>query len=338
MDNGERTVAVGIDIGGTEIKAGLVAIGGDVVERRTISTEAVRGPAHVIGLTIELIRGFQTTVQRGGLDLLGVGIGAPGSIDVRRGAVVAPPNLPGWTDVVMIDPVEQAVGLPATLENDANAAVYGEHCCGAGRGTRDMAMLTLGTGIGGGLILNGSVWHGRFGNAGELGHTIVVPDGRVCKCGQRGCLETYASAANTAARARERLEAGESSVLREVLARAGSLSAVDVVEAARRGDKLASSIWDETCKLLAIGCVNLQHTLNFERIILAGGMSAAGNALLAPVQAHFAKQMWHDIGDRPEIVLAQLGNDAGFIGNAHLALARAGVPVGHDGATRNATV
>ena len=334
---GERAVAVGIDIGGTDVKSGLVGADGRVVERRMIPTEASAGPPHVIARVIEVIRGFQKSAESLGFDVVGVGVGAPGSIDARRGAVIAPPNLPGWVDVLMIEPIQRAVGLPTTLENDANAAVVGEHFCGAGRGTRDMAMLTLGTGIGGGLIVGGALWHGRFGNAGELGHTIIVPDGRPCKCGQRGCLETYASAANTAGRARERIAAGEPSGLADVLRRNGTLTAQDVVAAARIGDKLAAEVWDETCRLLAVACVNLQHTMNFERIILAGGMSAAGEALLKPVRAHFGRQMWHDIGDRPEIILAQLGNDAGFIGNAHLALERAG-NWPHDGARRRSGV
>jgi glucokinase len=191
-----------------------------------------------------------------------------------------------------------------------------------------MAMLTLGTGIGGGVVLNGGLWRGRHENAGELGHKIVVPEGRACKCGQRGCLEAYASASTTAKRAEELVAAGRKSSLGDVVARGEKLTSKHVCAAARAGDVLAREVWDETCKLLAVACVNLQHTLNLERIILAGGMSAAGDDLLRPVREHFERQMWADIGDRPEIVLAEMGNDAGFVGAAYLAMKHVGVTVG----------
>lgn len=328
MTSSPSSVAVGIDIGGTDIKAGLVGCDQSILERRVIPTEASGGPNHVISRVVELSNDFKQIAVRRGARLAGVGIGAPGSIRAARGAVVSPPNLPGWTEVALVDPVSKAVGVPVTLDNDANAAVVGEFWCGAGRGTRDMAMLTLGTGIGGGVVLNGALWRGRHENAGELGHKIVIPEGRVCKCGQRGCLEAYASASTTAQRAAELVAGGRKSSLCEIVGRGDTLTSKHVCSAARAGDALAREVWEETCRLLAVACVNLQHTLNLERIILAGGMSAAGDDLLRPVREHFGRQMWADIGDRPEIVLAELGNDAGFVGAAYLALKHAGVAVG----------
>jgi len=328
MTSPSAIAAVGVDIGGTDIKAGMVASDQTILERRIIPTEASGGPDHVIRRVIDLSNDFKQAAGRRGVRLAGVGIGAPGSIRAARGTVVAPPNLPGWTEVAMVEPVSRAVGTPVTLDNDANAAAVGEFWCGAGRGTRDMAMLTLGTGIGGGVVLSGTLWRGRNENAGELGHKIVIPEGRTCKCGQRGCLEAYASAATTAQRAEELLAAGRKSTLGAVVARGEKLTSKHICAAARTGDELAREVWDETCRLLAVACVNLQHTLNFERIILAGGMSAAGADLLNPVREHFERQMWADIGDRPEIVLAELGNDAGFVGAAYLALQKADVTAG----------
>lgn len=327
MTSSPASVAVGIDIGGTDIKGGLVGINQEILERRVIPTEASGGPNHVIGRVIDLSNDFKQAAARRGARLEGIGVGAPGSIRAARGTVLSPPNLPGWTEVAIVEPVSKAVGVAVTLENDANAAVVGEFWCGAGRGTRDMAMLTLGTGIGGGVVLNGSLWRGRHENAGELGHKIVIPEGRACKCGQRGCLEAYASASTTAQRAAELLAAGRSSSLGEVVSRGGTLTSKHICAAAREGDALAREVWEETCRLLAVACVNLQHTLNLERIILAGGMSAAGDELLRPVREHFGRQMWADLGDRPEIVLAELGNDAGFVGSAYLAFKHTGVAV-----------
>ncbi|MCK6455662.1 MAG: ROK family protein [Phycisphaerae bacterium] len=318
------TVVIGIDLGGTDIKGGLVAHDGRVLERRIVATEAFGGPDHVVGRIIALAQSLRESAASRGIEVAGVGIGAPGSISSREGMIVSPPNLPRWDRVPVVEPVRSAISLPISLENDANAAVLGEFWRGAGRDCDDVAMLTLGTGIGGGVMLGGQLWRGRFENAAEFGHMIVEMNGVACKCGQRGCLEAYASATATAARATDRVWRGEASSLKTLLDRAGALTARDVVEAASAGDSLAAQVWDETCGYLAVACVNLQHVLNLERIILAGGMSAAGVPLLDGVRRHFDRLMWPDVGDRPQLVLAELGNDAGFIGCAYLALQAAG--------------
>ncbi len=320
MRHSQHAVAVGIDLGGTDIKSGLVAADGSVLFRASIPTESHGGPQHVIARMIDLVQSLRAQAERMGHEAVAVGVGAPGSIRAHRGVVISPPNLPGWVEEPVVAPISDATGLPVTLDNDANCAMLGEHWLGAGRGTTDMAMLTLGTGIGGGLILNNGIWRGRYENAGELGHTIVELHGRPCKCGQRGCLESYASASSTAERAAERVAAGEASVLTEVMRANGRLTSRDVVAAARSGDALATEVWSDTCRYLAMACVTLTHTLNLERIILAGGMCAAGDDLLGGVRRHFAELMWPSLGDWPEIVLAELANDAGFIGSAYLAI------------------
>lgn len=324
MPHRRSAFAIGIDVGGTDIKAGLVRGDALVVEHRVIPTQAGDPSEKTLDRISRLVGELADTGRAEGAPIIGVGVGIPGSIRSAAGAVVSPPNLPGWGEVAVVAPLARATGLPVFLDNDANCAVLGEFWHGAGRGVRDMAMFTLGTGIGGGLILNGALWRGRFENAGELGHTIVEIDGRPCKCGQRGCLEAYASASTTALRVVERLAGGEESSLREVHERTGTLTARDVHTAVQAGDALARKVWDQTCRYLAVACVNLQHTVNFERIVLAGGMSAAGVDLLDRVRAHFGRLMWPDIGDRPAIQLAELGNDAGFIGAAYLAFSSAG--------------
>ena len=179
-----------------------------------------------------------------------------------------------------------------------------------------MIMLTLGTGIGGGIIFGGKLWRGAFENAGEIGHTILVPAGRKCGCGQLGCLEAYASARATVSRALQRMDEGESSSLRTIRQSGADLTTEHIVEAMTNGDALATDVWRETCRYLAIACINLQHLMNPERIVLAGGMSKAGEALLSVGVEQIEQLASRSLGDPPELRLAELSNDAGFIGSA----------------------
>lgn len=310
---------IGIDLGGTNIKAGVVGLDHAVLTHRSVETQAGGGFEHVFGRIVDLCRELLDWAVAGGHRVTAAGIGAPGPMVHKTGVVISAPNLPGWNNVPIRDRLSAAINLPATLENDANAAAYGEYLAVASGGVRDMVMLTLGTGIGGGVILAGQLWRGSFDNAGEVGHTIVVPDGRPCPCGQRGCLERYASAHAVGVRCGEALAAGAESNLRSVWQARGEVTAKEVQEAAQGGDALAARIWDETCVYLAIACVNLQHVLNPQLIVLAGGLIAAGDALLAPVRRHFAERTWKAAQDAPRIELARLGGDAGIIGAAALA-------------------
>mgnify|MGYP000231293004 CR=1 FL=1 len=311
-----RRCFVGIDLGGTNIKGGVVDEDRKVLSRVSIPTEASKGPDHVIKLMADLVG---RAIKEAGLSPKGidaVGIGSPGSMSHTQGIIIKPPNLPGWKNVPLRDRIKELTGLPTTLENDANAAAWGEYWAGAGRGTRHMVMFTLGTGVGGGIITDGRLLRGHFDNGAELGHMIVQPGGRLCGCGQKGCLEAYASASYTGRRAQEAVEAGEPSVLRETFERTGQITSEDVVKAANNGDTLAGRVWDETCFYLAVACVNMQHATNPERILLAGGMTGACNALLDPIRRHAAEMTWKAADDLPEIIFATLGNDAGFIGAA----------------------
>lgn len=308
-------LAIGIDLGGTDIKSGLVASDGRIVARRSVPTEADRGVDHVLDAIIREIEVLRALAPSDSMGIAAVGVGAPGTLSHRRGVVISPPNLPGWRDVPIADRVSSATGLRVVLENDANNAVWGEYVCGAGRGVRSVVMLTLGTGIGGGIILDGRLHRGVHESAAELGHTIVEIGGRPCACGQRGCLEAYASAANTAARAAELLDAGEASCLSEIVARGEALTAAAVSDAAA-GDGAASRVWADTCRYLAVACINIWHGFDPDRILLAGGMSGAGRRLLDPVRAGVESMASTMFGEGPEIRLAELGNDAGFVGAA----------------------
>jgi glucokinase len=315
----DSTCAIGIDLGGTRIKGGIVDAARRITHLTAMDTQAEGGPDHVINRIVSLIGALRAHVPDDNHPP--VGIGSPGSLNRRRGLVINPPNLPGWTRVPLVDNIQNAIGVAVVLENDANAAAWGEYAAlrDAEPDLRDMTLLTLGTGVGGGLIIDGRLHGGPFESAGELGHTIVVPDGRPCACGQRGCLEAYASATQIVARVNEARRAEEADV-------AAIRSAEEVAAAVRAGDSVASRIWDEACRYLAVTCINLRHLLNPRVIVLGGGLSEAGDLIIEPVRRYARGMAWGD-HDEPELRIAQLGNDAGVIGVGMLALDRRNEPI-----------
>lgn len=304
-------LAIGIDLGGTNIKGGLLDRDARLVEHESIETQADGGRDHVIERIVGLIELLR---QRSHGPVAGVGIGAPGPMSHRDGIIHQAPNLPGWKAVPIRDILARRTGLPVALENDANAAAFGEYTAGAGRGVKRMFMMTLGTGVGGGLVIDGRLERGHFDSAGEVGHVILHPGGRPCPCGQLGCFERYASANAVGERLLEAIASGETSSLAGVAAP----DSRDVLHAAEAGDPLARRIWQETCDALGVGCVNVQHLLNPELIVLTGGLIAAGEALLRPVRAAFGRFTWKMARDFPRIEFATLGGDAGVIGAAAL--------------------
>jgi len=330
----KHAVAIGIDLGGTNLRIALVDREGLIVARDDQRTLADRGPDAVIeGIVASvdaLIGG--ASVDRG--SIAGVGLCTPGPLDLREGRIIHAANLPGWTNVPIREALKEKLHLPVALENDGNAAAFGEFRAGAGRGCDPLVMLTLGTGVGAGVILNGRILHGHFDNAAELGHMIVVLDGLLCPCGQRGCLERYASADAVVRRvldadqSRERQRPHHPSRDREgavCLSREWEgtdvpLRAEDVAQAAVAGDPLCRRVWDEACLYLAVACVNIQHAFNPAKIVLGGGMSLVGTPLLDGVRKFLRAQAWSLHHDVPAIELSSLGADAGLIGSAALAL------------------
>lgn len=313
-----NVLSIGIDLGGTFIKGGLIDQRGAVVQRDAIETQSERGADHVIARIAALVQRL-----RGDHNVVAVGVGAPGPMSHTAGVIYAAPNLPGWKNVPLRDLLSRATGVPCELENDANAAAYGEFCAGAGQQVDDLVFLTLGTGIGGGVVIAGELVRGRFDNAGEVGHMIVEPGGRPCPCGQAGCLERYASARAIGLRVSEAIRGGAASALQPMVAAGNEPDAADVQRAADAGDALCRDIWDDACRYLAVACCNLRHLLNPELIVLGGGLINAGPALLQRVQTHFDRVCWKIAPDAPQIVLATLGTDAGIIGAAALARASA---------------
>jgi glucokinase len=307
---------VGVDLGGTNIKAGVCDAQARVLSKLSIPTEVDRGRDVVLA---NIVRGAEDAIAKAEVDrrsVAGIGIGSPGPMSHRRGLVINPGNLPPLKDTPVRSIVKERTGINTTLENDANAAAWGEYWAGAGKGVRDLVMFTLGTGVGGGIITDGRLLRGHFENGGELGHILVRPNGRQCSCGQKGCVEAHSSAHFLARHAEDLVRAGRPSSLKGKVDTGKPLMAEDIVEAARAGDEVARCVWDDACYCLAATCVVMQHVTNPERIVLAGGLIAAGDFLLNPVRMYFRQLTWHLLEDFPEILVATLGNDAGLIGAA----------------------
>ena len=312
-------IFVGIDLGGTNVKIGCFDSQLNLTCKTAAPTEADMGPETVVDrigrTTEELLADNGLSAEAIGA----IGIGAPGPAKLDEGIIIASPNMPSFKNVPLRKMVSDRFGKPTVLENDANAACWGEYVLGAGKDVEDMVFFTLGTGIGGGVIVKGQLVHGFADNAAELGHIIIYPDGRICGCGQRGCVEAYASADSTAKRAAEAVEAGANSSLKKVLDEKGQITCRDVYEHLAATDELAKRITEQTAKALALVCINVLHTTEPKRIVFAGGMIAAGDALLSRIKHYFSEQIWSLKKETVEIAFATLGEDAGIIGAAALA-------------------
>jgi len=321
IENMNGELAVGIDLGGTNVRAALVSPRGEIVRTSECRTRPERGSDVVID---EMATMVNTLIKEQGSSrdsIVGLGVGSPGPLSHRDGVIYKAANLPGWENVRLRRLLLERTGLPTLVDNDANAAAYGEYWVGAGKSTRHIVVFTLGTGLGSGVVINGEILRGHFENAGEMGHMIVVAGGRPCSCGQNGCFEQYASAGNLAKHCMARIRQGQQSTLREVLERDGEFGAKAVAEAAQAGDDFAAQAWDEACYYIAVGCVNAQHAFNPQVIVLAGGMTKAGSFLLSAVTKHFRKLCWRLLDDAPDIAISVLGDDAGVVGAAGLAWA-----------------
>ncbi len=301
---------LGVDIGGTTIKAGLVDNGGQLLEHSRIPTETVDQTRFLSNL-IALIRGYQAKTT-----LRAVGIGIPGFLNARSGRVLISPNIPCLTDVSLGKLVADEVHIPVVSENDANAAAYAEFSCGLGKGLQHMAFLTLGTGLGSGVILDGKVFRGISGYAVEYGHVVVDPGGRLCGCGSTGCLETLVSAGGIVGTALELMAEDPQSRLHAVQV---PLTSERIFEAAVAGDTIALRTFERTGYWLGLACANLINMLNLELISIGGGVIAAGEMLMRPLletaKRHAIAASFGDC----RIVQSNLWPDAGVIGAAMLA-------------------
>ncbi len=272
-----RSFAIGVDLGGTNLRVAVVDDGGQALEVASQPTNLAQGREHVVGEIARAVRRLAPKFT-GSHGWLGIGVGVPGIIDLESGTVDAAANLPGWGDYPVRRELESQLGVKVFLENDANCAALGEKWIGAGREVDDLCMLTLGTGVGGGFVVNGRPWHGVTGMAGELGHMTVIPDGAPCGCGSRGCLEQYASATAIKRMAFQDAAEGRSPGLAEAANRLGvAFSAEAVYECAQLGDPGAKAIFEIVGRTLGMALGNLINALNLPLYVIGGGVARAWN-------------------------------------------------------------
>jgi glucokinase len=337
--------AIGVDLGGTNLRIAAVDEAGHLLEKVTLGTKVALGRDDVLNNMCEAIRHLSQK-YRGTGQPRGVGIGVPGIINLQTGMVRESPNLPGWSDYPVRDEIEKRLQAPVILENDANVAALGEKWLGAGRHVGDMAMLTLGTGVGGGVILNGKIWHGITGRAGEFGHMAVVPDGQQCGCGNRGCLEQYASATAVVRMAREAIAAGDAPAFAKTAGSDAEFNAKEIYNLAIQGDEDAKKIFRRVWRALGIVLGGLINGLNLEMYVIGGGVSSAWEAFspsifeelrqrsmvyaaTAPADpltqwSGASAQVESGEGRKTIVTRALLGSDAGLFGAARLPMAMGG--------------
>ncbi|GAA3752073.1 ROK family glucokinase [Salinactinospora qingdaonensis] len=314
----QRGLTIGVDIGGSKVAAGVVTPAGRVLARARLETpHRSKSPKIVEDTIAELVAKLRLDYP-----VNAVGVGAAGFVDEQRANVLFAPHL-SWRDEPLRDALRTRLGLPVVVENDANAAAWAEVCAGAGRDASDVVVVNLGTGIGGAIVVDGVLQRGRNGLAGEFGHMLVVPNGHRCECGNRGCWEQYASGNALTREARE-LALAESPVARGLLQAAGGeparITGPMVTELAREGDRACTELFEDVGTWLGVGLANLAAAFDPELFIIGGGVSAAGELLLAPARTALGRHLTGR-GHRPEaqVVTAALSNEAGIIGAADLA-------------------
>jgi glucokinase len=316
-----RRLALGIDIGGTKVAGGVVDVDGNIIHRaRRDTPHRSTSPSVVADTIVDVVDELMQVV--GSETVAAVGIGAAGFVAADRATVVFAPHL-SWRHEPLQKTLQERVAMPICVDNDANAAVWAEWKFGAAQGETHVMMITLGTGIGGGILINGHVQRGRFGIAGEFGHMQVVPGGHRCECGNRGCWEQYASGNALVREARSMVSANSpvaSDLLKRVEGHPDNLTGPLITEAARDGDPTARELLAEIGNWLGVGIANLAAAFDPGTFVIGGGVSAAGDLLLASARETFKRRLTGR-GYRPEarIVAARLGNDAGLIGAADLA-------------------
>jgi glucokinase len=333
--------SIGVDLGGTNLRIAAVDEGGNLLEKVTLSTKVALGKDHVIDRMCDAIRSLSRKHESAG-SLQGIGIGVPGIIDMKTGMLRESPNLPDWAGSPVQAEIEHRLGTRVILENDANAAALGESWLGAARGVEDMAMLTLGTGVGGGLVLGGRIWHGMTGMAGEFGHMTVDPEGVPCPCGNRGCLERYASATAVVRMAQEAIARDAAPSMLRAASSDPEFSAKVVYNLAIQGDEAAKKIFRCVGHALGIALADLVNALNLPMYVVGGGVASAWEAFSPVIFEELRRRSMVYAATAPPSPLADgqgasaqvepggptrtivtrslLGSDAGLYGAARLPL------------------
>ncbi|HMC66032.1 MAG TPA: ROK family protein [Gemmataceae bacterium] len=309
---------VGLDVGGSTMKAGVVDDAGRPLSAVSLPTEPEKGQEHGLKRMCETIREAVAAAKLRLDQIAAIGVATPGTMDIPAGIILDPPNLKPWLNVPVRQTVYDEFRVPTAFQNDANAAAYGEFWVGAGRDAHSMVLFTLGTGIGCGIIIGDMIVEGEHSHGAEVGHMrIELTNPRQCGCGRWGCLEAYASATAVVKRAHDALaQDGGKSSLHRTLKERGRITSEDIFNAAAAGDAVSDKLVEDTAFYLAVGATNMMHTIDPDMVVYAGGMIAAGEPFLDRIRRHVKQLAFPVPAEKTQIRYAQLGGDAGFIGAA----------------------
>lgn len=311
---------IGIDVGGTNVKIALVDDNGKIIYSNSVPTYAKMGYEYTVNNIKQAIKDLMKETNTTPSDIEGIGFDFPGQVDCKTGVVKLAPNIPGWVNVPIAQMIEDEFHIPTRIDNDVRCAALGELKFGAGRGCENFICITVGTGIGSGIVINGKVVRGATNAAGELGHIkLQMNGGPICGCGDTGCLEAFASGPAIVAMAQEYIKGGKSTKFREMAAvEGGEITPYMVAKAAEEGDPVAKRIFEIVGEYIGIGLTSVINLLNPERVIIGGGVAESGELLLRPIRKTIKERAMVVAGNAVEIVPAQLGNSAGVIGASML--------------------
>ena len=308
---------IGIDVGGTNVKIALVD-DGKIIYSNSVPTYAQMGYEYTVNNIKQAIKDLMKETETTAADIKGIGFDFPGQVDYKTGVVKLAPNIPGWVNVPIAQMIEEAFHIPTRIDNDVRCAALGEMNFGAGKGCQNFVCITVGTGIGSGLVVNGQLVRGAANAAGEIGHIkLQMKDGPICGCGDTGCLEAFASGPSIVAMAQDYLKSGKSTKFRE-MAGDGEITPYIVAKAAEAGDPVAKRIFKIIGEYVGMGLVSVINLLNPEKVIIGGGVAEAGDLLLEPIRKTVMERAMVVARESVEIVPAELGNSAGVIGASML--------------------
>lgn len=312
---------IGIDLGGTTAKIGILSQSGDILSKWELSTDISEEGTKIVPNIIQSIKAYLDSEKLSSEDFLGIGMGTPGTVNRKNGTVIGAFNLNWKTLQPIREQFESSTGIPFFLDNDANVAALGEQWKGAGNNEKNVSFITLGTGVGGGLVTDGTLIHGAVDAAGEVGHITVEPGGYECTCGKKGCLEQYASATGIVRLARDLAkEYSEESDLKTLVLNNDPLDSKAIFDAAKAGDTYANFVVDRFAYYLGLAMGNIANILNPSTIVLGGGVSKAGEFLVEKVSKVVEEFTFPTIRSVTKIKIAELENDAGMIGAASLVI------------------
>lgn len=316
-----RRYAIGLDLGGTHLKYGIISDRGEIVYKNFTPGRTSDGGKKVLNVMADAAFECMMFAKKEGIEILAAGAGCPGTIDTDRGVSLGPTiHITEWEGAEISSTISKKIKLPVFADNDANFMAFGEYVAGAGRQKRYVVGITLGTGVGGGIVIDGEIYHGAVFNGAELGHVVVETDGRTCSCGNRGCVERYVGAKYIVKDVTDALDKGEESMITQGLKSYSDIAPPLIFAAAKHGDELCKRIVDQMVTYLGAGLTSIVNVLNPDVIVIGGGVSEAGPVFIKRIEDEVLSRVMKPVRRQLQVVRAELGNDAGITGSAMFAI------------------